>query len=419
MLTSDQLEDAVLRHGTPLYVYDLQEVRERVKELRNAIPEKSRLLYSLKANPLPELVRTIAAEGCWAEVSSVGEIDVALESGVPPERVLCTGPGKTEAEIRHALTRGIVRFSCESSVEMARLDRLAESAGRTVELLLRLQPTMRPPAGLSMADGRQFGFEETEAVQACKTARGSAHLRLRGFHVYLGSQVPDVTALLEGFTFASAVIARVATEAGVDVEVADLGGGFPWPYAAEGEGVPLADLVSPLSSALSGGGLSGTAELWFESGRRLCASAGALVTTVVDVKPRADGRCVVVTDAGINALGGMSGLGRTLRPRAAFRPLTGPGHDGVAATPVDVVGPSCTPLDRLTVGTEMEMPAVGDQLVVPNVGAYGPTASLTAFLSRPAPAEVVYDGDSYRGAWQIRGGHRALGTAGPTEDRPC
>ncbi len=149
-----------------------------------------------------------------------------------------------------------------------------------------------------------------------------------------------------------------------------------------------------------------TPALWFESGRRLVGSSGVLVTTVVDVKRRSAGSTIVVTDAGINALGGMSGLGRVLRPRTHFDRRSA-GGDARAVEPVDVVGPLCTPLDRLAVGAPQAVPDVGEVLSVPNCGAYGLTASLTAFLSHPAPLEVVYDGPDLVGHWRLRGGHAA------------
>lgn len=143
------------------------------------------------------------------------------------------------------------------------------------------------------------------------------------------------------------------------------------------------------------------AEIWFESGRGLVAAAGRLLTTVRDVKERG-GSTVLVVDAGVNVLGGMSGLGRVLRPSTRLRNLSNP--DG-ATTTVDVVGPLCTPLDRLAVNSTVAAPRVGDLLCVENVGAYATTAALSAFLSRPPAVEVVVDGDDVVEAWTLASGH--------------
>ncbi len=392
-MNRDDLLAAAQRFGTPLYVYDQAEVRKRVSDLRGSLPAGARVLYSLKANPLTPLVAQVRAAGCGAEVSSLGELDIAMAGGFDPAEVLYTGPAKSEPEIDAAVARGAAFFSAESALELARLGRVAAARDRPLQVLLRLQPGDRPASGLSMADGRQFGFEPAEAVAALRTIGGG--VSAAGFHVYLGSQLGSVKDLLAGFANAKDVVDQVADAAGVAPRVVDLGGGFPWPYAAAGAGCDLAGLREGLEELLAE---PGGPEVWFETGRRLLASAGHLLATVVDRKERAGGT-IVVLDAGINVLGGMSGLGRVMRPRATLENLSATG-DPEPAT-VDVVGPLCTPLDRIAVRTAIDRPNVGDVLCVPNVGAYGLTASLVAFLSRPAPREVVFDGRELVGSWQL------------------
>ncbi|MBL1101939.1 type III PLP-dependent enzyme [Streptomyces coffeae] len=401
------LRRAAERFGTPLYVYDLAELRERVADLRSALLPSAGLFYSLKANPHPSVAAELRQAGCRAEVSSPGELSAALEAGYRPRDVLYTGPGKSPAEIEEALARNVVWFSCESAAELRRLGRAVAGSGGTAEVLLRLQPPTVSKAGLSMGDGRQFGFTPDDAARACAVLpRGIA---LRGCHVYLGSQFPDVTALLDGFATAKNTIEQVSRTAGITPRAVDLGGGFPWPYATAGAGPALTGLRAGLETLLSDWATGPAPEVSFESGRRLVASAGHLVTTVRDVKERPEGT-VVVLDAGINVLGGMSGLGRVLRPATGFLPLrTGdplpedgdpfPAGDPEPVT-ADVVGPLCTPLDRLAVRTSLPAPREGDLLCVPNVGAYGLSASLTRFLSRPAVVEAVYDGERFIGAWR-------------------
>lgn len=393
-----QLLRAAQRYGTPLYAYDLAEVRARTAELRAGLPAAARLFYSLKANPLLPLVAQVYSAGCAAEVSSPGELAVALAAGVDPADVLYTGPGKSPSEIESAVGQGVSSFSCESPVELERLGRVAAERQRQLRVLLRLQPTDRPASGLSMADGRQFGFEPQDAVRACRTA--GAGLSVEGFHVYLGSQLSDVDTLLAGFAYAKEVVDRVSRTAGATPRIVDLGGGFPWPYTEPGQGCPLGGLREGLDVLLADWAGPHAPEVWFESGRRLTASAGSLLTTVVDVKERAGG-VVIVVDAGINVLGGMAGLGRVLRPSATLENLSADRNGAGERVTADIVGPLCTPLDRLAGRTEICRPAVGDVMRVPNVGAYGLTASLTAFLSRPAPPELVFDGAELVGAWQL------------------
>jgi len=381
-------------YGTPLLVHDTAVLRQRAAVLQAALPQRSRLLYSLKANPLPPVVAALQAAGCGSEVSSPAELSIALASRSTGP-VCYTGPGKSADEIVAALQAGAL-VCCESLTELAR----ARAAWGSDELpvLLRVQPASRPPVGLSMADGRQFGLTEDEATELCRQPPPA--VRILGFHCYLGSQLPDCAALLSGFGYVAELVGRLSAAGGIRPRIANLGGGFPWPYATPGDGPELGPLRGELDRLLRPLIEQGT-ELWFESGRSLVSAAGRLLTTVLDVKPRGD-RTLVVVDAGIHILGGMSGLGRVLRPSTGFRNLTRP--DGPVRT-VDVVGPLCTPLDRLSGNTTLAEPRVGDLLCVDNAGGYASTAALTAFLSRPPAIELVTDGEQVQQAWTLRTGH--------------
>ena len=394
MSTADAplLQDLASRFGTPLIVHDLASVRERAGRLRGLLPGDARLLYSLKANPLPPVVHALQQAGCGVEVSSLGELGLVG----PSSTMLFTGPGKSSAEIRAALDAGAL-LSCESATEMARVAAIAPAA----EVVLRVQPSHSTSAGLSMSDGRQFGFTEEEAVATCRDLPGA--LRVSGLHCYVGSQMPDTAALVAAFELVVRTVTGIADAAGLALRVADLGGGFAWPYAAPGAGPDLADLPDRLAPIVAPLRARGT-EIWFESGRGLVAPSGRLLLRVLDVKVRSE-RTTVVVDAGVNVLGGMSGLGRVLRPATVPRNLITPDAERVR---VDIVGPLCTPLDRLAVQVEVPQPHVGDLLCVDNVGAYAASAALSGFLSRPPATELVVDGPDAIGCWRLRSGHEAL-----------
>lgn len=399
---TETLSQLVERFSTPLVVHDRAVLRERAAALRTALPAGSVLLYSLKANPLPAVVTALREAGCGTEVSSPAELRTALDpSGPQPgsSPVLYTGPGKTDPELRAALAAGAV-LSCESAAEVARARALHDPA-RPLPVMLRVQPPGGSGAGLSMAGGRQFGLLEDDARRLARDPGDG--VEITGLHVYLGSQLPTCEALLEAFGQAVSVVRRVAEAGRMRPAVVDLGGGFPWPYATAGQGPDLAPLTDGLTELVRPLREQGT-EIWFESGRGLVAAAGRLLTTVLDVKDRG-GATVVVVDAGVNVLGGMSGLGRVLRPATGFRNLTRPGGDPVRA---DVVGPLCTPLDKLAAGAAVPEPRVGDLLCVDNAGAYATTAALSSFLSRPAAVEVMVDGGELVGAWALRTGHERV-----------
>lgn len=386
------LEEIALRFGTPAYVYDLSAVRRARALLGGALPAGNELYYALKANPHPRVVATLTAAGCGAEVSSRGELDLALAEGVDPARVVFTGPAKAPAEIAHALEAGVAWISAESALELAAIDAAAAAAGRSARCLLRVNPAgdLRE-AGLAMTGGAsQFGVDAAH-VLAEPAAFAYPHVELCGLHLYVGSNIGSPEALLKAFELSLAGVPALVEALGMELEMLDLGGGFAHPYACNGDPEHLRDLATPLArligSTLGAASPGARPRIAFESGRYLSGSCGTLLTSVRDVK-WSRGRRFVVLDSGINHLGGMHGLRRLRR----LRPDLIGGEDRGEPAPADVVGPLCTPLDAW--GRDVSLPPVepGDLLSVPNVGAYGLTASLVAFLGHELPVEVVLDG---------------------------
>lgn len=399
------------QYGTPLYAYDVGALQARVGELVESLPPSFRLLYSLKANPLPSLAEVLRRAGCGAEVSSLGEVEAALAAGFPAASVLYGGPGKTPQDLRQALGLGIGVFSCESWRELELLQDLCAEAASGVEVLLRINPGEPGRAGLTMAgEARHFGFDPAALIGEAARLRHLRRVEVVGVHFYQGTQVP-VDVLGATFDEGCRVARELAPVLGLRWRVVDLGGGFPWPMASVGRGPDAGALRQALAATVRRPPAPAT---WLESGRFLTASAGTLVLRVLDVRPRA-GRRVVVADGGINHLGGMSGLGRLLRPHVDVVAVRGGAPTGAA----DVVGPLCTPLDVLARSISLPHCEPGDLLSIPNVGAYGATASLVAFLSRRPAVEVVHRGHRVLAAGSLRHGHRGVPLARPHHSEPA
>jgi diaminopimelate decarboxylase len=385
--------------ATPAYLYDLAAVRRAHRQLVDSLPGSAGLLYSLKANPHPAVLGQLAALGCDAEVSSPGELDAALQAGFPPGGVLCTGPGKRDEDLARALSAGVRRFSVDSPHALDQLDRLGRAAGVRTSALLRVNPPVPPAgAGLAMTGGpSQFGVDLDQLLERPRRFGSRDHVELAGLHLYLGSNLTQETALLAVFRYALDVVEQVERALGRRLPVVDLGGGFGAPYAVHGEPPRFDSLRSRLGTLLGErlpGWREGERRVVFESGRYLTAACGRLVTTVLDVK-RSHGRRVVVLDAGVNHLGGMSGLGKEARVEPQFH--VDP-RQGAAAGPVGpdgtiVAGPLCHPLDVWTTDGSLPDVAVGDRVTVSNVGAYGLHSALALFHCHPMPLEVVVDGD--------------------------
>lgn len=383
--------DIARRFGTPAYVYDLAEVRASYRRLRGVLPE-ARLYYALKANPHPVLVAALADLGCGAEVSSPAELDVAQAAGVPARHCLYTGPAKTPDELRYAMGQAVTWFVGESAVDLRRIEAAAMATAGPVDVAVRLNPVWSGAgASLAMAGGpSQFGIELDQLIAA-----GAAILprgvRGLGLHVFLGSNIGRVEDLVAAATVAAEAAIVAARALGRPVDLVDLGGGFPTPYATDQPPVDLTGLSEPLATIakrLRAEPSFEDATLAFESGRYLVGTAGHLLTRVLDIK-RSHGQRVVVVDSGVHHLGGMQGLRRlhTLNPVVDDERERGERATGILA------GPLCTPLDRWIDGRALPDVTVGDVIRIPNVGAYGLTASLLGFLSRDAPWEIVVDGD--------------------------
>jgi|JI6StandDraft_1071083.scaffolds.fasta_scaffold14218_6 diaminopimelate decarboxylase len=403
-------ETLTKRHGTPIYAYDLAEVRARAGDLYAALPAGASVCYSFKANPIPAIARCVRECGGRAEITSEGELNAALAAGYTGDRMLFGGPGKTTVELNAALAAGIRLFSCESFHDLAQLSAHCQQQETTVRVLLRVNPSEAPEARLAMSGVEsQFGFEESLLLDPAARERVLLpHLDVCGVHVYFGTQVAGVDALTANTQRALAAADRVQEALGFDCRIINAGGGFPWPYAndhtppvLEGLRVRLDDVWQGTRFAEDG------AELWFESGRYLCASSGWLIARVLEVKAL-PGKIFVILDTGIHHLGGMAGLGRVPRGAVTLINLSRE-MSAESLITADLVGPLCTPLDSLARGLKMPPVQPGDLIGIPNVGAYGITASLLAFLSHPPPVEVAHENGIEIESWQLRHGHAKVG----------
>lgn len=392
-------------YGTPMYVYDLAEVRQAYADLRRALPPRTELFYSLKANPHPPLVGELVAAGARAEVCSRRELDTALAAGADAASCLYTGPGKTETEFDHALTRGVGLFSVDSPTDIGRLGRCARRAGIPARAILRLNPTDYPSgAGLAMGGtASQFGADAAW-VSAQPDRFAADGVELIGYHVYVGTNVTSPEQLISWFEHGLDAVCQAQAALRLRVDLLDLGGGFGHPYARSGARPPLtglADRLTDLFERRLASGELGEPTIGFESGRYLSCAAGSLVLGVQDVK-LSHGSRIVIADGGVNTLGGMQGLRRVPPIMAEALPLDPDDAPAGAEHNAILAGPLCTALDLLNPRASLPTLAPDDLLVIRNVGAYGLTASLLGFLSRDAPVEVAVDAGQVRSALRLR-----------------
>jgi diaminopimelate decarboxylase len=383
--------------ATPAYCYDLDELRRSHLRLVRALPTPSNLYYSIKANPHPAVVAALHHAGCRAEVSSPGELAAALDCGVPPAEIIYTAPGKQDSAVAAAVAAGVGLLSVDSPLALDQVDAAARALGTTAHCLLRVNDTTPAPGQAMTMTGQasQFGADLEWVLAEPELFGSRPAAEVAGLQLFMGSNLADEDALVAQFTQAAKTARRLADAGVVNLGVLDLGGGFGAPFAQRGELPAYPKLAARLEMLLDEQfpqWREGRPAVTFESGRYLTATCGTLLCRVLDVKI-SHGRPVVVLESGINHLGGMSGM-RRLPP--ILPDLDGAGDAaGEPMREAIVSGPLCTPLDTWTkIATIAARP--GDLLRVPNVGAYGLTASPLAFLSHQAPIEVVIDGGRVR-----------------------
>jgi diaminopimelate decarboxylase len=384
--------DLAARFGTPLYVYDLDVIDRQVDALRQVLPPMVDVAYAVKANPALAVVDHLARLGLGADVASGGELELALRARIPAHRIVMTGPGKSDPELRAAVIAGIHAVTVESMGELARLDWIAADVGRIQPVMLRAavsEEARIERVRLVGDDGAgKFGMDVADLLEASRVASASANLRLLGLHAFGASNVLDARALVDHVAATVRAARRMAMGAGVRLEVVDVGGGLGIPYEPHDESLDLHQLGAGLAHVMadwSQDPILRGARLLLEPGRFLVGPAGAYVSRVVDRKT-VGGAQVAILDGGVHHLLRPALVGQEHRVRNLSRR---PGPELGRVSPVTIAGPLCSGLDVFSTSAVMTPPGMGDLIAVLDVGAYGFTESMPYFLSHPVPAEVA------------------------------
>jgi diaminopimelate decarboxylase len=365
------------RFASPLYVYDLDVVRARVRALKSVISYRPfQPLYAIKANPCPAVVRAIVAEGFGIDAVSPGEVALALKLGVPAALIQYTENNMTDAEQAEALKAGV-------TITAGSLDRLERiMAAGAAEVAVRFNPDVGDGAHEKICTAgplTKFGIHHSQIHQVLALSKRYG-VPVVGAHMHIGSGFLDDHA----FTDACQVIFGLARML-QDLRFVDCGGGIGIPYRAEQQAMDLAAMGQRLCAAFAAFCTSygKTLELRLEPGRFCVAEAGTLLTTVTSVKENPDGRVFVGCDSGFNHL---------VRPTmyGAFHRIDNLTRPQALPTLVDVVGNICESGDIFARDRLLPLPVVGDVLAIRDAGAYG-MAMASTYNLRPLPAEVVLD----------------------------
>ncbi|WP_242139066.1 pyridoxal-dependent decarboxylase, exosortase A system-associated [Sphingomonas sp. TREG-RG-20F-R18-01] len=370
---------------TPLFVYDIEVVARRIAQFRVAMPDAVHLHYAIKANPFRPLLAAMAPLVDGLDIASAGELALALPH-MPAARISFAGPGKRDDELAVAIKAGIT-VNVESAGEAARALAIADRDGIAPRLAVRVNPDIELRGSGMRMGGRAspFGIDADQAAAVARTIV-NAGADWRGWHIFAGSQALDAGAIIETQAATLALADRLSDGVGEQPPLVNLGGGFGIPYFPGERPVDVAAIGAALGEGLSARDQNGT-RYAIELGRWLVGEAGVYLTRVVDRK-ESRGETFLVVDGGLHhQLAATGNLGTVVRrnyPVAIATPRV-----GSATETVSVVGPLCTPLDRLADRVTLPVAEVGDLVAVFMAGAYGLTASPTAFLGHAPPRELL------------------------------
>jgi diaminopimelate decarboxylase len=381
-------------YGTPFFAYDSGVAEKKWAQLREALPDRFSISYSIKANPSPAFLQLFLSKGCGLEVASAGELYQALKAGCPPERILFAGPGKTEEELEVALSENVGEIHAESLTEIGRISALSGRLGRRASVSLRVNLTGEAQGGAMRMGGKPtpFGIDEEMMDGVLDRVVSDSVLVFHGLHIFTGTQILDAEVLLTQYRRGIEIARRAAARTHSPISTLDFGGGLGIPYFENEIELNLPKLRSGLQdlmNSVDGERCFQNTRFLVEPGRFLAGECGVYLAKVNDIKV-SRGKKFLITDGGMHHhLAASGNLGQTIKrnyPVALVNKL-----DASGAEVVDIVGPLCTPLDVLARGVTLPRAEIGDLVGVFQSGAYARSASPLGFLSQPTPPEVWVD----------------------------
>ena len=376
------LSDLAKQYGTPLFVYSKATLKRHINTIDGAFAGIDHLTcYSVKVNSNASLLKIIAENGLGADIVSGGELYRALRAGVPADRIVYSGVGKTDGEIRYALESGILMFNVESESELHAINRIAGEMNTAAPVAFRVNPDVDPKTHPYISTGlksNKFGIPHNETLRIYGEASQMPNVNVIGIDAHIGSQLIDVSPYKEAAELLSDLIEEVRS-IGINLRFVDIGGGLGIQYHDENPPDPSdwAQMIGPVIKKTG-------CRLIIEPGRSMVGNACVLITRVLYVKKNED-KTFVIVDAGMNDIirpslyGSYHGVVPVIEQKAEKRI-------------VDIVGPICESGDFIAKDREIPMPAEGDYLAVLSSGAYV-MAMASNYNSRPRAAEILVDSD--------------------------
>ena len=372
--------------GTPFYCYSTATLRQHYTRLKDAFAQNEvTICYSVKANSNLGVIATLADLGSGADVVSEGELRRALLSGIPAEKIVFSGVGKTEAEMTYALNADIAQFNVESRAELEQLSEVATKQSKTARISLRVKSDIDAGTHEKISTGKaenKFGIAWDEAEASYAKAATLPGLEIVGIDIHIGSQITELTPFRNAFTKVADLLKKL-TDAGHNITTLDLGGGLGIPYGPEDAPPPSPENYANLIDEIFG---DSGCRIFLEPGRLIAGNAGILVTSVIRTK-KGEAKNFIIVDAAMTEL---------MRPTlyGAYHDIQPVITNGNVQDVWDVVGPVCETGDFLGSERSLPEPQKGDLLAIFTCGAYG--ASLgSSYNTRLSAPEVLVDNEKF------------------------
>lgn len=367
----------------PFFLYDSDVIKKQFLELKKFLPSNFQVFYSVKANPNTHILNIFKKLGAGVEISSAGELLVVFKAGFSRNKIIFTGPGKTDEELKMALGKKIYLIIAESIRETERIEKFCQRLNTKQNLLLRINPSFSIHQSFSMfpmaGGGQKFGIDEEKLPALINLIKKLRYVNLLGLHLFPASNIFDEKIILKNTEHLFKLTNSLESKFKINLPIVDIGGGLAVNYSTDAK-FNVKNLYRGLTS-LTRKYRFGNKKILLESGRFLVGEAGGYIAEVVDKKVSRRERFVVIN-------GGVNHISRATLAKDNHKiEVLGRGRS-MKKEIVNVVGNLNTPTDFITRALLPKI-EIGDLISIKNVGAYGLTSGMLLFSSRPVPREYL------------------------------
>ncbi len=380
----NRLSRFVENYRTPVFIYSAEAVLRQINLFKKNIPGKFKLFYAQKSNPNPSLLRFINTTGIGCDTASLGEIKSAIKAGFSKDRIMFTGPGKTEKELSYAISNNLLSINVESFHEIEIINRIAKRKERIQDIMLRINPAFEAGETTKIIGGKgtsKFGIDYEQIPEVISGLKNLQNVNLCGIHIFNSSGILDYRKILKNTKDVIRITIELEEKFNLNFKRIDLGGGFGIPYSKAEKELDIKKLGNGLKKFINKKEIRErlkNKELVFELGRYISAYSGVYLTKVLYTK-KSCGKNIAIIDGGIHHL---------LRPALIGQSFPVINLSAILQNRKSltrsylIAGPLCTSLDEIDSDALMNEVTPGDILAVLNCGAYGYTESMPLFLTQ-------------------------------------